>query len=121
MHAKSPRWLDDIVPSGAFIVKVTADVALADFDSDLLLRSAVERRFEIIGEALNRLHRDDPATVARISGYRTAINFRNRLAHRYDDIDNAQVWGIIRETLPILLAEAEQLRLEAEMGDIDEP
>ena len=81
MHAKSPKWLDDIICSGAFIVKVTADATFADFDADLLLRSAVERRFEIIGEALRRLERNDPATVERILGYRTAIDFRNRLAH----------------------------------------
>jgi uncharacterized protein with HEPN domain len=120
MHAKSPRWLEDIVRSGAFIEKVTADATFADFDSDLLLRSAVERHFEIIGEALRRLEATDPATAARISGHRTAIDFRNRLAHRYDDIDNAQVWEIIRGTLPNLLAETEQLLLEAEIGVIDE-
>ena len=120
MHAKSPRWLDDIVRSGAFIVKVTADASFADFDSDLLRRSAVERHFEIIGEALRRLEQTDPATVARILGYRTAINFRNRLAHRYDDVDNAQVWEIIHDTLPVLLADAEHLLLEAEIGVIDE-
>lgn len=62
-----------------------------------------------------------PRTVERILGYRTAIDFRNRLAHRYDDIDNAHVWRIIRDTLPPLLAEAEQLLLEAEIGLVDEP
>lgn len=60
MHAKSPKWLDDIVRSGAFIVKATADATFADFDADLLLRSAVERHVEIIGEALRRLERTDP-------------------------------------------------------------
>ena len=121
MHAKSPRWLEDIVRSAAFVKKVTADVTFADFDSNLLLRSGVERHFEIIGEALRRLEDTDPATAARISGYRTAIGFRNRLAHRYDDIDNAQVWEIIHYTLPVLLADAGQLLLEAEIGVIDEP
>jgi uncharacterized protein with HEPN domain len=121
MHAKSPRWLDDIVRSGAFILKVTANATFTEFDSDDLLRSGVERHFEIIGEALRRIERIDPETVARISGYRTAVGFRNRLAHRYDDIDNAQVWEIIHDTLPMLLDDAEQLLLEAELGVIDEP
>ncbi len=120
MHAKSPRWLEDIVRSGAFVTKVTADVTFADFDSNLLLRSGVERHFEIIGEALRRLEDTDPATAARIAGSRTAIGFRNRLAHRYDDIDNAQVWEIVHNTLPILLADAAQLMHEAEIGGIDE-
>jgi uncharacterized protein with HEPN domain len=121
MHEKSPRWLDDIVRACDFIARVTATATFADYDSDLLVRSAVERHFEIIGEALRRLERTDPATVERISGYRTAIDFRNRLTHRYDDISNAQVWAIIRGALPGLCRETAQLLREAERDAVDEP
>ena len=121
MHAKSPKWLDDIVDACAFIVRVTEHATFADYDSDRLLRSGVERHFEIIGEALRRLERTDPAIVTRISGYRTAVNFRNRLAHRYDDIDHAQVWVIIRDLVPVLRRETERLLHEAEKEASDEP
>ncbi|MGH2614149.1 MAG: HepT-like ribonuclease domain-containing protein [Thermomicrobiales bacterium] len=121
MHPKSPKWLDDIADACAFIAQITANATAADYDADRLLRHAVERNFEIIGEALRRLERTDPLTAARISGYRAAGDFRNRLAHQYDDVDNAQVWEIVQDIVPVVYREAEQLLREAEMEASDEP
>lgn len=65
---KSLLW--DAREAAAAIDTMTAGKSFADFDSDLVLRSAVERQFEILGEALNRLDRLDPTLGAkfRISG-----------------------------------------------------
>ncbi len=82
---------------------------LADYEQNLLLRSAIERHFEIIGEALIRLTRSDPETVQQITHYQRTIGFRHRLAHGYDDIDYALVWEIIEQNVPILRDEVEQL------------
>ena len=79
MHPKSPRWLNDIATRCAFIQEVTADRSLADYEADQLLRAGIERTFEVIGEALLRIERTDPATTARITDYRRVIGFRNRL------------------------------------------
>ncbi len=81
---------------------------------DETLRLAVERSFEIIGEALLRLERRDPAVIERITEPRQVIAFRNRLAHGYDVIDNAAVWAIINTTLPRLHAEVRALLAEEE-------
>src|SRR5687768_17219476 len=78
----------------------------------------MERQFEIIGEALNRLLRVDPDTAARISEHRRIIGFRNVLIHGYDAVDNAITWRIIQEKLPVLLAELGVL-LEGEHKDAD--
>ena len=81
MHPKSPKWLEQIEDAAAFVLEITAGHSLADYDADRLLRAAVERQFEIIGEALQRIARTDPATVDRISDYRKIVGFRNRLVH----------------------------------------
>ena len=114
MHPKSPQWLDDIATRCRFIREVTSDRSLVDYEADLLLRSGIERTFEVIGEALLRIERNDPATAARITDYRRIIGFRNRLVHGYDVIDNAQVWEIIQRFVPVLHNEVEQLLGEAE-------
>ena len=56
---------------------VTDGVTLEQFRHDRLLRQAVERNFEIVGEAVRRLEKDDPGTAAAIADYRRIIAFRN--------------------------------------------
>jgi uncharacterized protein with HEPN domain len=77
--AKSLLW--DARDAGRAITDMTAGKSFADFDSDLLLRSAVERQFEILGEALNRLARLDATLAARIPDLRRIVAFRNILIH----------------------------------------
>jgi len=79
-----------------------------------MLRAAVERHFEIIGEAMNRLAGDGAETASRIGEYPRIIALRNILIHGYDLIDNAQVWKIIRENLPVLRDQAQALLREAQ-------
>jgi len=61
--------------------------------SDKMLRRAVEREFEIIGEAMNRIEKID--STIDISGKKQIINMRNRVIHGYDKIDNEIIWGTI--------------------------
>ncbi len=66
MHRRTPKWLEDIVGAGTNIVQWTADFTSDDYVRNDLVRAAVERNFLVIGEALIRIERVDPATVARI-------------------------------------------------------
>jgi uncharacterized protein with HEPN domain len=66
------------------------------------LRSAVERQFEIVGEALAQLARLDVAMSARIPDIRAIIAFRNALIHGYALVDRARVWRVVQENLPPL-------------------
>ena len=84
----------------------------------MVLRFAVERNFEIIGEALGRLAKLDAATAARISNYSRIIAFRNVLIHAYDQIDHRLVWLVIQSDLPTLLGEVLSLMREEET-DVD--
>jgi uncharacterized protein with HEPN domain len=78
-----------------------------------LLRQAVERNFEIIGEAVGRLAKLDPLTAAWISDYSQIISIRNILIHGYVLIDDAQVWEVIRTNVPTLEQEAGDLLSDA--------
>ena len=70
-----------------------------------MLRAAVERQFEIVGEAMARLARIDETVAARISGYRRIIAFRNVLIHGYADMDDRLVWDVVERSLPTLVEE----------------
>ena len=80
-----------------------------DFENDLMLRLAIERQFEIIGEALTRLRKFDTAWLTTISEADKIIAFRNVLIHGYDRIDNDKTWQIIQDKLPILRHELDAL------------
>ena len=69
----------------------------------------VERKLEIMGEALSRIKRDEPELLASIRDHRDVISFRNILVHAYDAIDNRIVWGIVEEDLDNLIADIERL------------
>jgi uncharacterized protein with HEPN domain len=75
--------------------------------SDKMLRRAIEREFEIIGEAMAKLDRLDDSI--KISSKRQIISMRNRVIHGYDKIDHEIVWGTIVRHLPILKKEINDL------------
>ena len=80
-----------------------------DLDADLMLRLAIERQFEIIGEAMGRLRRIDVATAEQISEHQRIIGLRNVLIHGYDVVSNDIIWGIVQNKLPTLRRELEEL------------
>ncbi len=65
-------------------------------------QAAVERKFEIIGEALNRLHVIDPDLSQRIPQLRRIVDFRNLLSHGYDRVRPERVWTYANNNLPEL-------------------
>jgi len=72
-----------------------------------MLRRAVEREFEIIGEAMSQIEKIDSSLD--ISGKKQIISMRNRVIHGYDKIDNEIIWGTIVRHLPTLKLEIEKL------------
>jgi uncharacterized protein with HEPN domain len=77
-----------------------------------MLRSAVERQFGIIGEALSHLSRRFPATAARISQCSAIVGFRNRLIHGYSAVADPVVWNVIEADMPLLKREVDALLAE---------
>ena len=114
MRLESRALLWDMHRAAGFISSFTRARSEQDFLSDAMLRSAVERQFEIIGEALNRLKQIDPATAERITDHRQIIGFRNILIHGYRSVNNAITWRIVEQHLPTLLKELDVLLAEPE-------
>jgi len=104
-----PKWLEDVRDAASYIIEATKGEAFEDFCNDRTLRQAVERNFEIIGEAINRISRADEATASRLPERRRIVAFRNILIHGYDNIDAEVVWQVIQSHLPKLLAETQTL------------
>ena len=109
MHLRAPKLLEDIRSAAEFVKTSTQGASLEQFEQDRLLRQAVERNFEIIGEAVRRLEKDDPETAARITNFRRIIAFRNILIHGYDVIDPAIVWSAVADDLAPLLRDVQAL------------
>ena len=114
MRPEAPKLLEDIRDSASFIIQVVCNRTQADYEADRLARQAVERNFEIIGEAINRLSRLDPATAQRVGAVPRIVAFRNILIHAYDNIDHGIVWHVIQADLPPLLTGVEALIREAD-------
>jgi len=99
-------YLQDMVTAAEAVGVFISGRTLADYKADLMLRSAVERQFEILGEALARALRLDPALQERLPASCGVIDFRNVIAHEYDVLAAATVWDIARNELPSLAADA---------------
>jgi uncharacterized protein with HEPN domain len=109
MQPKTQKLLDDIRDAAAFILDRTRGLSAESYKNDRLLRQAVERNFEIIGEAVSRLRKSDPSVASGISNADHIVAFRNVLIHGYHLIDDTEVWRVIVQSLPILLREIEAI------------
>ena len=105
MRLESKKYLYDMQRAADLLTEFTSNKSFADYEQDAMLRAAVERQFEIIGEATTQLARVDAAMVARIGRYRRIISFRNLLIHGYADVDDRLVWNIVETSLPTLVQE----------------
>jgi len=108
MDLEIKKYLFDIQESIDSIEKFLGDKR--DFKvyvADKMLRRAVEREFEIIGEAMSRIEKLD--STLNISSKSQIISMRNRVIHGYDKIDNEIIWGTIVRHLPTLKIEIGRL------------
>ena len=121
MEVEILKYLSDVRDAVSAILKFVEDKTYEDYREDDLLISGVERKFEIIGEALNRIKRSSPQVLDKIRDHRSIISFRNILAHGYDSIDLRIVWDIIEESLDTLYTDVVELLEEAEQQNGSNP
>ena len=103
------KYLTDMLDSSRFLIGITANKTLRDYQEDRIFRSALERELQIVGEALYQLYQSDPATAKRISDHQRIIRFRHQLVHGYHDLNPELVWSIVETRLQGLVDEVESL------------
>lgn len=106
--------LFDAAQACELLKRFTEGKAFDDYAADPMLRSAVERQFEIVGEALKRALDLDPTLAERITGAGRIVAFRNRLIHGYATVSDQAVWGVVEVNLPMLRREVNALLGEGE-------
>jgi uncharacterized protein with HEPN domain len=84
------------------IAEFTASMDAEAYVANKIVRAAVERQFEIIGEALNQLAKRDASLASRVPDFRDIIAFRNLLIHGYAVINHDEVWDAVQTSLPTL-------------------
>jgi uncharacterized protein with HEPN domain len=106
-------YLWDINRAAGDILIFTQGKRLDDYENDAMLRAAVERNFEVIGEALSQAIRFFPQIAGRVGDEQQIIAFRNRLIHGYATVRHALVWDIVQTKIPKLKEDIELLAREA--------
>ena len=112
MRDEIKKNLIDALQAAEEIQNFVRGIDFKEYQNNLIIQRAVERDFEIIGEALNRTKKIDDELINRISGHNRIIGFRNILIHGYDVIDEAIVWKAITIHLPVLTKEIKQILAE---------
>ena len=82
------------------------------FEKDIMRRCVVERKTEIMGEAINRIRKKDPSF--EIPNAKEVINTRNRIIHGYDGVETEFLWGLVVRHIPELKKDIERIIVEYE-------
>jgi uncharacterized protein with HEPN domain len=107
MTPHGQKYLFDIKRAIELVEEFVRDTpTFPAYQADLKTKSAVERQRGIIGEAVNHLRRVEPA--AELANTKQMVDFRNRLIHSYDNVNDTIVWAIVHNQLPALKADVQQ-------------
>lgn len=117
---RDPRaFLWDVREAALAIHAFVDGMSAEEYLASSLVQSATERKFEVIGEALNQLARVDAALAGRVPELAQIVAFRNQLIHGYALVNPSTVWNIVQGSSPGLLSCVQHLLQEA--GDSGSP
>ncbi|WP_024441614.1 DUF86 domain-containing protein [Mycobacterium sp. UM_WGJ] len=113
MRPESAALIWDALDAAKSISSFIEGISLDAYRSDLLRRRAVERGFEIVGEALGKLRQIDPETTGRVPGLANAVGLRNVLIHGYAEIVDERIYDTAVADVPGLIEVLTSLMAEA--------
>lgn len=93
-------YLSDLLDASLRIAKFIKGMDLSNYESNELVRSAVERQFTVIGEAMRQMEQHYPDFLHGILEARRIVDFRNFLVHQYANVDDEEVWSAAKSKLP---------------------
>jgi uncharacterized protein with HEPN domain len=117
MRRDARTYLWDALQAANLLGEFGAGKDFTDYAADAMLRSAVERQFEIIGEALNQLSKVNADLAAQVPDLGRIVAFRNILIHGYATVDDALVWQVFTERVPVLADILRRLLDDADAGN----
>ncbi len=109
MQHEAEKRLLDILDAARDIAVFVGQMSFDEYHENRLVKAAVERKFEIIGEAISRLRKESPETAEQIQEYEKIIAFRNLVIHGYDVVSDPIVWDVIQHKLPRLTSDVANL------------
>lgn len=113
-HDKAYLW--DMLDAALAIQEFIRDKGPQDYLTNRMLRGAVERHIEIIGEAARRvseeLKREHPEVP-----WRSMIGQRNVLAHEYGEVRHEKIWIVAKEFIPLLVNSLRSIMRNEEGGE----
>lgn len=101
--------IEDAIEACELILQFTKGMKYVEYYADLKTKAAVEREFEIIGEALNRIKKINVGMLANVDNWKEIIGFRNVIAHGYDVVEDEIVWDSIKRNIPALLKQLNKI------------
>lgn len=109
MQRESTAYLWDALKAARRVEMFIGDRNRQEYLNDLMLRSAVERQMEIMGEALNKLRKVDKDTAANVPDLHMIVGMRNVLVHGYATLDDSVVWDAATLEIPVVIKILQQL------------
>jgi uncharacterized protein with HEPN domain len=107
MRRDPRKYLEDILQCILEIELTVGGLSFETYQQVFLLRRGCERDFIIIAEALSHIGQISPELHSRVDHVRQIANFRNVIVHGYMYVDDAYVWKVIQESVPILKQQIE--------------
>ena len=107
MSNRVNKYLFDMKVAMELIQEFVAEIDWEGFKNSRLIRSAVERQLEIVGESVKRIERTGEPVP--INNAKHIIAFRNILVHEYEKLEEETVWMIVKKDVPMLLEEVNRL------------